>query len=77
MVSIRFRADGGEPLACRIYDLRGRLVRTVHAGEATGDWQTVQWDGRGEDGRAAPSGAYLVLLQAEQGARARRLTLAR
>lgn len=77
MVSIRFRADRGEPLACRIYDLRGRLVRTVHAGAATGDWQTVQWDGRAEDGRAAPSGAYLVLLQAEQGARARRLTLAR
>ncbi len=77
MVSIRFRADGGQPVACRIYDLRGRLVRTLHAATATGDWQTVQWDGRTDQGQASPSGSYLVLLQSEQGARARQLTLAR
>ncbi len=76
-VSIRFRAEAGESVACRIYDLRGRLVRTVHAGVATGDWQTVQWDGTADRGGAAPSGNYLVLLQADSGARARRLTLAR
>ena len=77
MVSIRFRADGGQPVACRIYDLRGRLVRTLHAAAATGEWQTVQWDGRTDQGQASPSGSYLVLLQSETGARARQLTLAR
>ena len=75
--SIRFRAAAGEPVACRIYDLRGRLVATLHAGTATGGWQTAQWDGRTAQGQAAPSGSYLVLLQAESGARARQLTLAR
>lgn len=77
MVSIRFRAEGGQPVACRIYDLRGRLVRTLHAATATGEWQTVQWDGRTDQGQASPSGSYLVLLQSETGARARQLTLAR
>lgn len=77
LVSIRFRAEGGEPVACRVYDVRGRLVRTLHSGVASGDWQTVRWDGRGDDGQSAPSGSYLVLLQAETGARARQLTLAR
>jgi len=52
-------------------------VRTVHAGVADGGWETVQWDGTTDRGAAAPSGNYLVLLQAASGARARQLTLAR
>ncbi|MFO7610574.1 MAG: FlgD immunoglobulin-like domain containing protein, partial [Candidatus Krumholzibacteriia bacterium] len=44
-------------LELKVYDLRGRLVRTLHDGpaEATG---SVVWDGTGDHGGAAASGVY-------------------
>ncbi len=62
--AIVFRAPAGTPVACRVYDPRGRLVTTLHEGAGTGLWQTVVWDGR-RGGRPVAAGAYAVRLQAE------------
>jgi hypothetical protein len=59
---------GGAPaLQVRVYDLRGRLVRTLHEGPVTPGWQTFSWDGRDRGGRQAAAGVYL--LRAHSGAR--------
>lgn len=47
----------------RLYDLRGRVVRTLIDGEARSEGpQSEDWDGRDDDGRDAPAGIYVVRL---------------
>jgi hypothetical protein len=57
---------GSTPLKLRVYDLQGRLVRTLHDGPAATGWSTWIWDGRDIAGRSQASGTYL--LQAQTGA---------
>ncbi len=60
-----------------IYDARGRLVATPLAGYLVEGPGTCTWDGRGDDGRALPSGVYLVQLQVGAQRWREKLTLAR
>jgi len=55
-------AAGDRSLAAEaaIYDLGGRLVRTVHRGPIARGLTTVSWDGRSEGGDPVPSGVYLL-----------------
>lgn len=47
----------------RLYDLRGRLVRTLIGGETRSSGANAEpWDGRDDDGRDAPSGIYIARL---------------
>ena len=43
-----------------VYDLRGRLVRTLVDGAFPAGTQTATWDGRDESGRDVSSGMYFV-----------------
>jgi hypothetical protein len=61
----------------QIYDLGGRRVRTLVEGEVDGGRWSAHWDGRDDDGRAAPSGVYLVRLEAAGSARSVKTTLLR
>ena len=51
-------------VALRVYNVSGRLVRTLARGTAaTGSW-TARWDGRDENGRTVSAGIYFARLQA-------------
>lgn len=50
--------------ALRVYDLRGRLVRTLAAGAREAGRHRADWDGRNERGEPAGAGIYLVRLTA-------------
>lgn len=64
-------------IRARIFDVRGRLVRTVFEGEsATGD-RTVRWDGRGADGSAAASGVYFFRIDTPEGSAIRKVAFLR
>ena len=57
-VSLSLPADAS--VQVQVFDLAGRLLRTLHDGPlAAGDHQLV-WNGRSDDGRVLPSGVYLV-----------------
>ncbi len=58
-----------------VYDLRGRLVRTLVAGAVDLGRHTASWDGRDDGGRAVPSGVYFVRLEVGGEARGRKLLL--
>lgn len=47
------------PLTVRVFDLAGRRVRTLFAGEQGGGSFAVAWDGTDSAGRRAPPGIYL------------------
>jgi hypothetical protein len=65
------------PVRLTILDAAGRSMRVLMAGT---DWHgshLVRWDGRGRDGRLAPSGVYFVRLETDKRQRVGRLLLIR
>lgn len=54
--------DGFAEIA--VYDVRGRLVRTLVNGRAMAGYNEVTWDGRDDSGNRVASGVYLYQLRA-------------
>lgn len=74
---LSFRARAGEAVQVNVFDVRGRLVRHLFDGTASGAWMQAAWDGRDESGRDAAEGVYFLAAHAREGTRSRRLTLVR
>ena len=51
--------------ALRIYDLSGRLVRTLVDGEQGAGLHTVVWDGRDSSGKKVAGGVYFYRLSVQ------------
>ncbi len=56
-MEIRWSARGG-PVTIDVYDVAGRLMRTIEPREADGEWR-LRWDGRAGNGEALRTGLYL------------------
>ena len=50
-----------------VFDLRGRVVRTLANSDLSGDHGEILWDGRDDEGRQARIGPHIVLLEAVDG----------
>ncbi len=75
--TIRFHlAESGE-INLAIYDIGGRLVRTLTEGEASSGEHRFQWDGKSDSGRDVASGTYFARLEAEGTVTSRQLKLIR
>ena len=59
----------------RVYDVAGRLVRTLHDGELAAGHHAVAWDGRDGDGRRVQSGTFLYRLESAEGVLCRKMVL--
>jgi glucose/arabinose dehydrogenase len=69
---------GSAAVTLRLYDMRGRLVRTLIAGATrSGGANAEAWDGRDDDGHEAPAGVYVVRLGVGGGHFERRFALIR
>jgi hypothetical protein len=55
---------GGGELAIRIFDVAGRLVKTLRQGPETPGIKTITWDGRNERGEEVASGVYFCRMEA-------------
>jgi hypothetical protein len=66
--------DGGE-LSLRIYDVRGRLIRSLVDGEGIPGERSVTWDGRDERGQAVASGVYFYRLTTAEFTQTRKMAL--
>ena len=73
---IRFEvpATGGR-VTLEIFDLRGRLVRTLVDGPQTPGLQQVVWDGADGNGRRAASGVYFYALTTAEGVLTRKMAV--
>ena len=49
-----------------VFDLKGRLVRTIRSGEQFAGSYHVYWNGRNDDGVEVPSGSYILRMQTEK-----------
>jgi hypothetical protein len=43
-----------------VYDVGGRLVRTIHSGALAAGIHPMSWDGRDDAGRTSPAGLYFL-----------------
>jgi len=57
-IHLTVETAGRQPLDLRVYDLSGRLVRTLMSNHLVHGSHSVQWDGRWSSGRAAAPGIY-------------------
>lgn len=60
---IRFTVYRAGPGTLRVFDLHGRLVRTLFSGRFSGGSQVVTWDGRNDAGQSVASGVYTYRLE--------------
>ncbi|UCD17146.1 MAG: VCBS repeat-containing protein [Candidatus Zixiibacteriota bacterium] len=65
-LNVSFTLSRLTDVVAKIYDTRGKLVKTLAAGYPTtvGD-NIIEWDGRGNDGRVVNDGLYILYLEAE------------
>jgi len=61
---ISFSLASAGPASLRLFDVTGRLVRTLHEGWANAGPQRLRWDGRDDRGRTVGVGIYFVRLTA-------------
>jgi hypothetical protein len=75
---IRYELSVTSPVDLRIFDVAGRLVDVVLAGEdRPAGAHAVTWQGRDLQGRAVPSGTYIVRLEAAGATTQRKISLLR
>lgn len=75
--SITFAAAVAGQVVLRLYDPRGRSVRTLVEGPLPAGRHQVTWDGLDSAGRAVASGVYVVRLETAAGRTSARMSLLR
>jgi gingipain R len=75
--SIVFELPQAQAVALTVYDIRGRQVGVLVAGETTAGTHEVIWEGRDSQGKDLPSGVYLYRLVTAGGTQTGRMILAK
>jgi flagellar hook assembly protein FlgD len=75
--SIEFGLSRAGKVALRVFDVHGRMVRTLVRGHLPAGQHTVAWDGTSERGETVPSGLYFYRLVGPEGVTEKRMTLLR
>jgi hypothetical protein len=76
-VGIHFELEKEALVRVAIYDIKGRLVRTLSNGPREAGRHEIGWDGRDRTGRNVPSGPYLYRVEAGAQSGTGKITLAR
>jgi Right handed beta helix region/Secretion system C-terminal sorting domain len=75
--TIRFSLEGSQHTKVAVYDVSGRLIKTLLDEFTSGGERTINWNGRDGAGRAVSSGSYFVRLQSDRTNEVRKVTLLR
>jgi hypothetical protein len=75
--SFALTLDRASRVEVGVYDLGGRRIATIHRGTMTAGEHVLRWNGRGDDGAAAPSGVYFYRASAGASVASRKLVLMR
>jgi endonuclease I len=74
---IRYELSAAAAVELQVYDLAGRLVRTLYAGQETAGAHECMWQGRDDRGHAVAAGVYVYRLRAGDEVETRRMVLAK
>ncbi len=73
--TIQYSLAASGPVSLKVYDLRGREVRTLVSGVQDAGPQSIQWNGVDNGGRGVSSGTYLYRLVAGEQVLQKKMTL--
>jgi serine protease len=65
--ALEFTVGTAGRVSARVFDARGRLVRTLFEGEAPEGATSLRWDGRDGRGADVPSGVYFLRIESPAG----------
>jgi pectate lyase len=60
---IVFQNPGSEWINLSIYDLQGRLVKSLYEGKSLSAYREIEWDGRNDFGNRVSSGIYFAVMR--------------
>jgi len=72
---IKFSVPSDQDVTLRIYNVEGRLVRTLIQGRQIAGNHSVMWKGRDDQGGTVASGLYFYRLNTDSGTLTRKMTL--
>jgi len=72
---IRYRAPGETAVDLSVYDVAGRLVRTLHGGPVSAGEHQMKWDRKSNTGVRVGAGIYFVRMTARGFSQVRQVTL--
>jgi hypothetical protein len=75
--TLRFDLPRGGRVEVRVYDVTGRVVRSLAGGEFAAGSHTLEWDGRDDGGAALQTGLYFCRLEVGAARATQRLVLTR
>jgi len=64
LTTIRYELPKGIAVRLLVFDLAGRVVRTLVDSPQEAGYHTVSWDGRNDAGQAVSSGIYYLRMEA-------------
>ncbi len=75
--TISYELDTAGPVDLQVFDLAGRLVKTLHHGTESAGHHEKVWQGRDRLGRPVATGVYFYRLRADNEVQTRRMLLAK
>jgi flagellar hook assembly protein FlgD len=74
---IRYQLPRTEHATLKVYDVTGRLVRTLVNGKMKPGYYTLDWDGKDNKKRSVASGIYFLRFEAAEFSSRKKMTLLR
>ncbi|MDP6168369.1 MAG: FlgD immunoglobulin-like domain containing protein [Candidatus Marinimicrobia bacterium] len=75
VTSISYALVNSEMVKLSIYDMRGRLVRTLFRGNQILGYHTMDWNGTDGQGRPVSAGSYIYTIQVGNEVKTKKMTL--
>jgi hypothetical protein len=75
--AISYALPARERVRLNVYDVNGRVVKSIVSGEINAGWHTVQWDGKDDAGREVTSGVYFLRFETRDIKQTRKILLIR
>lgn len=72
---ISFQTPDRDRVRVSIFDMNGKMLGTLFEGEMPEGRHSMAWDGKDENGRPAPSGVYILMVQAGPSIQGLKMTL--
>jgi flagellar hook assembly protein FlgD len=77
MISFALKGDNAQPVALKVYDVSGRVVRTLIDRAVEPGAHAIAWDGTSDNGTRASSGVYFYELRTPELATTGKLVMRR
>ncbi|MEL6822763.1 MAG: FlgD immunoglobulin-like domain containing protein, partial [Calditrichota bacterium] len=74
---ISFSLPAAEEVSIRVYDINGKLIRTLLSGQMNAGTHELYWNGRTDANESVSSGVYFYIMETESFTQSRKMILTR